>query len=114
MSTKSPVYAAKSEGKRLVSQICEQAVDDLFEARQNHKKSNVLLFSLSGRAKDTKAISEYIARITSGLTIVEALAVVTTNPMVMKTINTFEAVNFGFNPKGLKYILNNMEPAEGR
>jgi hypothetical protein len=65
------------------------------------------LFTVSGKSSNVRVFNEWVARITAGLTVAEAAAVLLTNPRVMKNIEDMEFVTVKFNPKAIELALHN-------
>jgi hypothetical protein len=85
-----------------LKQICEDAVEDCLAKSEKERNANVGMFTISGKAKHVKEFSFWLAKITAGLTIAEAVAVVSTAPTLMKNIENLPNVKVRFNTKGLR------------
>jgi len=85
-----------------LKQICEDAVEDCQTKREKERRANIGMFTISGKAKHVKEFSFWLAKITAGLTIAEAAAVISTNPTLMQNIENLPNVRVRFNTKGLR------------
>jgi hypothetical protein len=95
--------------------LCSDAVEKHFLDRNNFDKgaSPVLMFSLFGKAKYTKEVGFWLSRITAGMTIAEACAVVATNPRLMYNIQNLPHVKIRFNVPGIETTLNREHSSPG-
>ena len=101
---------------RYMSDICSVAVEELFEERQK-QKPNPILFSIHGKAKDTKVFCDWLASITScdctdiddcsAMTIYEAGAMILANPWLRRKIQEWPNITFRINATA---IINNVCP----
>jgi hypothetical protein len=81
------VDAYKNNQKQIISDICADVVDEWNNTRKGNRRNNrVGLISLAGKAKHTRIISDWLATFTSGMTISEACAVISTNPAIVKKL----------------------------
>lgn len=100
--------------RKIVQSICNTVVDELFEARtlEGKSKPTVGMFTISGKAKDTKPVAQWLSDITKNLegadalTIAEACAVIVTNPTIMEKLKTFYGVTIKFNVSNIQSTLN--------
>jgi len=60
------------------------------------------MFALSGKAKDVKKAQDWLALVTKGMTIIEALAVITTNPFMIRKLKSFPGVTVSINSSVLR------------
>jgi hypothetical protein len=99
------------EQRKVIQGICDQAVDEMFvehnEFTPVQPEPKIGMFTLSGKAKDTKIVAHWISRITAGMPIAEAAAVIATNPVLIKNIQEiFPDVKITFNIPGIKKVIN--------
>jgi hypothetical protein len=93
--------------KQIIQGICDQVVEDIFTEKQRDVTATVGMFTISGLAKDTKLFAHWFSKITSGMTIAEGCAVLTTNPKLLQNIqDIFPNVKVVFNKKGIANTLN--------
>jgi hypothetical protein len=75
--------------------------------KHSGSSSSNLIFTVAGKNKDVKIFNQWISRITKSLNLVEAIAVILTNPALLEKIEEeFTGIKVIFSHNGIRGCIN--------